>query len=53
MRKQSIRALIALIFLSFLLGCAVLLYAFFSPNFQYSFASNLESNADYYPDLTR
>lgn len=53
MGSQSLKILIGLIIFAFLLGGGVLVYAWFSSDFSYSFSSNIQSNRDYYPDLTK
>jgi len=53
MGRQSIKALIGMIVISVLLGAGVLLYAYFSKSFSYTFKSNLESNRDYYYSMTK
>jgi len=52
MRRQSIKALIGMFLVSVLLGLGVLVYSYLSPDFEYTLESNIESNQDYYPDLT-
>ncbi|MFC1850374.1 hypothetical protein ACFL27_09310 [candidate division CSSED10-310 bacterium] len=53
MGRQSIKILIGLLIFAFLLGAGVLVYSHFSKSLDYSIATNIESNRDYYPDLTK
>jgi len=52
MGRQNVKLLIGMIVVSFLMGCAVLAYSYFTKGFTYSISANMGSNAEYYPNLT-